>query len=111
MPVVCFGLFLDHQKISPHYVVIYALENELIDYAAAHIQHMQKAHTYMNIQLHHVVSDITGVTCMRVVKAIVAGEHNPGVLSKLRDNRCYSNVKTVQATLYGNYQPEHLFAL
>jgi len=83
----------------------------MLDYAAAHIQHMQKALTYMNIQLHHVVSDVTGVTGMRIVRAIVSGEHNPGTLSKLRDNRCHSSVKTIKAALNGNYQPEHLFAL
>jgi len=49
----------------------------LLDYAAAHIQHMQKALTQMNLQLHHVVSDITGVTGMRIIRAIVAGERDP----------------------------------
>ena len=48
----------------------------LLDYAAAHIQHMQKALTFMNIQLHHVVQDITGVTGMKIIRAIVAGERN-----------------------------------
>src|SRR5258706_2810790 len=42
-----------------------------LEYAAAHIQHMQKALTHMNLQLHHVVSDITGVTCMKIIRSIV----------------------------------------
>jgi len=46
----------------------------LVEYAAAHIQHMQKALMEMNLQLHHVVSDITGATGMRIIRAIVAGE-------------------------------------
>jgi len=46
----------------------------LLDYAASHIQHMQKALTEMNIQLHHVVSDITGATGMRIIRAIIGGE-------------------------------------
>src|SRR6266508_697205 len=46
----------------------------LLDYAAAHIQHMQKALTQMNLQIHHVISDITGATGMRIIRAIVAGE-------------------------------------
>jgi hypothetical protein len=46
------------------------------DYAAAHIQHMQKALTFMNIQLHHVIATITGVTGMRIIRAIVAGERH-----------------------------------
>ena len=48
----------------------------LLDYAAAHIQHMQKALTRMNLQLHHVVSDITGVTGMSIIRAIVEGERD-----------------------------------
>jgi len=39
----------------------------LVEYAAAHIQHMQKALMEMNLQLHHVVSDITGATGMRII--------------------------------------------
>src|ERR1700751_4453844 len=51
----------------------------LLDYAASHIQHMQKALTEMNLQLHHVVSDITGATGMRIIRAIIAGERDPTV--------------------------------
>src|SRR5947209_12204116 len=57
----------------------------LLDYAAAHIQHMQKALTQMNLQLHHVVSDITGVTGMTIIRAIVAGERDPNVLATQRN--------------------------
>lgn len=82
-----------------------------LDYAAAHIQHMQKALTFMNLQLHHVISDITGATGMKIIRAIVAGERDPGILAALRDTRCKTSVETVRAALEGNYQPEHLFAL
>ncbi len=57
----------------------------LLDYAASHIQHMQKALMQMNLQLHHVVSDITGATGMRIIRAVVAGERNPVTLAALRD--------------------------
>jgi transposase len=83
----------------------------LLDDAAAHIQHMQKALTFMNVQLNLVVTDITGVTGMRIVRAIVDGERNPVTLSKFRDPRCRSSQATIQAALEGNYQPEHVFAL
>jgi transposase len=53
----------------------------LLDYAAAHIQHMQKALTQMNLQIHHVISDITGGTGMRIIRAIVAGERDPDTLA------------------------------
>ncbi|MGG4609438.1 IS110 family RNA-guided transposase [Providencia sp. Me31A] len=87
------------------------VRERLLDYAAAHIQHMQKALTYMNIQLSIVVSDISGVTGMKIVRAIVAGEKDPNVLAKLRDPRCKADEQTISAALNGNYQPEHLFAL
>nr|ELR5042260.1 IS110 family transposase [Providencia stuartii]ELR5084499.1 IS110 family transposase [Providencia stuartii] len=87
------------------------VRERLLDYAAAHIQHMQKALTYMNIQLSIVVSDISGVTGMKIVRAIVAGEKDPNVLAKFRDPRCKADEQTISAALNGNYQPEHLFAL
>lgn len=83
----------------------------LVEYAAAHIQHMQKALMEMNLQLHHVVSDITGATGMRIIRAIVAGERNPDVLASYRDNRCHSPVETIRASLVGNDRDEHIFAL
>jgi transposase len=49
----------------------------LLEYAASHIQHMQKALTEMNLQLHHVVADITGATGLRIIRAILAGERDP----------------------------------
>jgi transposase len=72
----------------------------LLDYAAAHIQHMQKALTQMNLQLHHVVSDITGVTGMLIIRALVAGERDPNVLASHRDARCRASVETVRRRLW-----------
>jgi len=83
----------------------------LLDYAAAHIQHMQKALTQMNLQLHHVVSDITGVTGMRIIRAIVEGERDPAILASYRDVRCHASVETVRQALVGNDREEHVFAL
>lgn len=81
------------------------------DYAAAHIQHMQKALTFMNLQLSHVVSTITGVTGLKIIRAIVAGERDPSVLAEMRDVRCRESIETIRNALVGNYQPEHVFAL
>jgi transposase len=83
----------------------------LVEYAASHIQHMQKALMQMNVQLHHVVSDITGVTGMKILRAIVAGERDPRVLAAFRDMRCKATVDVIQQALMGNYRPEHVFAL
>jgi transposase len=83
----------------------------LVEYAAAHIQHMQKALMEMTLQLHHVVSDITGATGMRIIRAIVGGERNPDVLATYRDVRCHSSAQTIRAALVGNDREEHVFAL
>lgn len=83
----------------------------LVEYAAAHIQHMQKALMEMNLQLHHVVSDITGATGMQIIRAIVAGERDPDVLAGFRDVRCHSSIETIRASLVGNDRDEHIFAL
>src|SRR5829696_1527897 len=83
----------------------------LLDYAAAHIQPMQKALTQMNIQLHHVVTDVTGATGMRIIRAIVAGERDPEVLASHRDPRCRASGETIRQALVGNNREEHIFAL
>jgi len=83
----------------------------LLEYAASHIQHMQKALTEMNLQLHHVVADITGTTGMRIIRAILAGERDPTVLARLRHYSCRSSIETIEKALTGNYRAEHLFAL
>jgi transposase len=83
----------------------------LLEYAASHIQHMQKALTEMNLQLHHVVADITGTTGLRIIRAILSGEHDPKVLAGLRDYRCHATAETIEKALTGNYRAEHLFAL
>src|SRR4051812_98971 len=83
----------------------------LLEGAAAHIQHMQKALTEMNLQLHHVVADVTGVTGLRILRALVAGERDPDTLAAYRDPRCKAPAETLRAALVGNYREEHVFAL
>lgn len=83
----------------------------LVRYASSHIQHMQKALAQMNLQLTNVVSDITGATGMRIIKAILDGERDPLVLARMRDHRCKNNEETIARSLHGNFRPEHLFSL
>jgi transposase len=83
----------------------------LVKVSGSHIQHMQKAMSQMNLQLHNVVTDITGVTGMRIIKSIVAGERDPHKLAAFRDKRCKNDVQTIARSLRGNYRPEHLFSL
>jgi len=83
----------------------------LIDYAGQHIQHIQKALQQMNIKLEKVLSDVTGVTGLRILDAILSGERDPEKLAKLRDKRCKNDVPTIAKALQGNWREEHLFAL
>jgi transposase len=83
----------------------------LVQASAQHLQHMQKALTLMNLQLHHVLSDISGETGMRIIRAIVAGTRDPAELAKFRDPRCHASRDTIAAALTGTYQADYLFVL
>jgi transposase len=84
----------------------------MISVAASEIQHMQKALQQMNLHLHHVVSDINGVSGLRIIDAILAGERDPKKLAKLRDYRIRKSTPArMEAALVGDYRAEHLFVL
>ena len=83
----------------------------LIESAGTYIQRMQKALVQMNLQLPLVVSDITGVTGLRILRAIVAGQRDPEQLAEHRDHRCRASKAEIVAALTGHYRPEHLFVL
>lgn len=84
---------------------------ELVEMTSQHIQHMHKALTQMNVQIHHVISDLTGVTGLAIIDAIIAGERNPAVLAKLRDPHIKGSEETIRKSLVGNWRAEHLFTL
>jgi hypothetical protein len=84
---------------------------ELVQTAVQHVQHMHKALTQMNLQIHHVLSDISGTTGLAIVDAILKGERDPAVLAKLRDPRVRATPEVIQKSLVGNWLPEHLFVL
>jgi len=83
----------------------------LVEMACVHVQHMHKSLDQMNLQIHHVISDITGVTGLAIVDAIIAGITNPKELAKLRDYRIKASIETVTKSLVGDYRPEHIFTL
>lgn len=83
----------------------------LIRSASRHVQQMQKALTEMNIKLHQVISDLTGVTGLAIVRAILAGERDRLKLAAMKDHRIKSDEATIAKALEGDYRPEHLFAL
>ena len=83
----------------------------LIRGAARHIQHMQKALHQMNLLLDKVISDITGVTGLAIINAILDGEHDPVTLATLRNPHCKKPEDEIAKALEGDYRAEHLFVL
>jgi transposase len=83
----------------------------LVTYASQHIQHMQKALPQMNLKLQHLVSDVTGVTGMAILKAMLSGEREPQKLAHFRDRHCQHSEAEIARALQGNWRAEHLFAL
>jgi hypothetical protein len=104
------GSFCPHEQIVALRAYLRHRER-LVEYAASHIQHMQKSLMQMNLRLHHVVSDITGVTGMKIIRAILEGERSPPSLAEFRDVRCKASVETIGEALTGNRREEHVFAL
>jgi len=85
--------------------------DNLVHLSVKHIQHMQKSLDQMHLHLHHVMSDVTGVTGMRILRAIVAGERDPRTFAKSRDYRMKSSEDTIAKALEGDYRPEQVFTL
>lgn len=83
----------------------------LIRSSVAEIQRMQKALQQMNVKLTNVISDITGVTGMSIIRDILAGERDSRKLAAHRDFRCKKSEEEIAKSLEGNYKPEHVFAL
>lgn len=83
----------------------------LIAEAATHVNRMHKALTEMNLHLNNAISDITGVTGMAIIRAILDGERDPTALGKMRDGRCKQPQSVIERSLQGNYRDEHIFSL
>lgn len=84
---------------------------ELVRNGARHIQHMQKALEQMNVKLPEVISDLSGLTGLKIIRAIVAGQRDPLTLARLRDKHCQNSTDTIARALRGSWRPEALFAL
>jgi transposase len=83
----------------------------LVQMGATHVHHMQKALDQMNLQLHHVISDITGLTGLAIIDAVLNGERSPFTLAKLRHDRIKASEEVIAKSLVGDYRTEHLFTL
>ncbi len=85
--------------------------DSLVQTGCEHLLRIQKALDQMNVQVHHAVSDITGMTGLAILEAILNGERDPQKLAQLRDPRCKKTQSEIAAALHGDWRPEHLFTL
>jgi hypothetical protein len=81
----------------------------MVKISSTHVQHIHKALTQMNLQIHNVIRDITGLTGLAIVDAILAGERNPKKLVALKHGRIKASTSVIEKSLEGNFLPEHLF--
>ena len=85
--------------------------DSMVKLKSTHILHMQKALQQMNIRIEKAVSDITGLTGMRIIKSILEGERNLKKLASLKDPRVKASEEEIARALEGDYRKEHLFSL
>jgi transposase len=90
---------------------IWRLRDRLVKDAGRAIQQIQKALTTMNIRLANAISDVSGVTGLAIIRAILKGERDPRVLAKLRDGRIQASEEEVARSLEGNWREDVLFEL
>ena len=83
----------------------------LVRLSGQHVQRLQKALQLMNLKLTSVLGDVTGVTGLKIVRAILAGERDPHKLAGLRDRRCKRTSAEIATALEGRYRAEHLTEL
>lgn len=88
------------------------LRTDHIVMAGSHEQHMQKALERMNLKIHDVISDLTGISGLKMIEAILAGQRQPEALVALCDPQIKQRKATrLREALEGNWKAEHLFAL
>src|SRR5262249_48151925 len=109
-----FGLLTGSFQPADQVVVLrsYLRQRQmLIRYSGQHVQHMQKALEQMNVKLAEVLSGVSGVTGMAIIRAILRGERDALQLAKLPNDHCKRTEAQIARALYGNWRAEHLFAL
>lgn len=112
--LMSYGLLQGAFRPADEVCVLRSLSRQremLLKSQGRHVQHMQKALTQMNIQLANVISDVVGETGQRILRAIVAGERDAGVLAAMKDVRIRASKAEIAKSLQGNWRAEHLFAL
>lgn len=84
---------------------------DLVEQCARQIHMMQKALEQMNLQLHKVLSDITGLTGLRIIRSILTGRRDPAGLAQMAHTRVKADRETIAKALTGDYHDHHLFSL
>lgn len=104
------GAFIPERKVKELRTIVRS-RAMLVEDSATEIQRMQKALVCMNLRLDNVLADISGVTGMRIIEAIIRGERDPKKLATFRDGRCKKSEAEIEASLNGFYQGDQLFVL
>ena len=104
------GCFMPPPEIGP-LRSYWRWRSGLVEACAQQIQLMQKALEQMNVQLHKVLSDVSGATGMRMLRAIAKGEHDPVTLARMKHPQVKKSDEEIAKALTGDYRPEHLFTL
>jgi transposase len=84
---------------------------EVVQHRSPHVNQMQQALKLMNVQLSEVLTDITGLTGMSIMRAIVAGERDPVTLAQFRAPSCKSSQEMIAKALTGTWKDEQIFVL
>ena len=109
-----YGLLADSFHPEPTIRVLRSYlrhRNHLGQEMCQQVNRMHKALVLMNLQLHLVLSDITGMTGMAILKAILQGERDPVRLASLKQPGVKSSQEEIAKALEGTYQEDHLFCL
>jgi len=104
------GSFRPQKEILP---LRYLLRHrgDLVAQSGQQVQLMQKVLTEMNLHIHHVFSDVDGLSAQAIITAILGGERDAVKLAALRDRRCRAPLNKIKSALAGDYRDEYLFVL
>jgi hypothetical protein len=109
-----YGLLADSFRPEADLIALRTLlrhRAQLIEHRSPRVLHMQKALLQMNLQLAQALSEVTGETGQRILRAIAAGERDPRKLAALRNSRCKKDEAEIAQALTGTRREEHLFVL
>ena len=90
---------------------VWRQRERVVKNAGESVQQMQKALTKMNVQLHNAISDLSGVTGMAILRAIVGGERDAMKLAQLRHRSIQASEEEIARSLEGHWRTDTLWEL